>query len=378
MAYTLPEAIWLVRAGVTDDVLVGYPSGGSGRARRTGRGRRAGRGGHPDGRQPRPARPDRRGRRRRTGAHRFGSASTSTRRGGRRAAPAHRRAALAGALAPAARRARRTCRRPAWVPAGRPDVVRGTDRRARRRAARSGRCRPPGPGHAAAARTPSCSAGAVRRWRRSASTPTWSSSTAAAPAAWPRPRPTRRSPRSPPAPGCTGRRCSTPTAPGARPGRVLRPLAWCAGPAPGLVTVLGGGWIASGPAGPSRLPSRGCRPGCACVATEGAGEVQTPLAGAGGRHAARRRPGVVPPRQGRRAVRARQRAAPVVRAEDWSNEVGARPTAARPTPSVSSASHVAACRAQEASCRCRYLADQRPWPRRAPARRRPGRAGTPA
>src|SRR5690349_593111 len=26
MAYTLPEAIWLVRAGVTDDVLVAYPS----------------------------------------------------------------------------------------------------------------------------------------------------------------------------------------------------------------------------------------------------------------------------------------------------------------------------------------------------------------
>ena len=26
MAYTLAEAIWLVRAGVTDDVLVGYPT----------------------------------------------------------------------------------------------------------------------------------------------------------------------------------------------------------------------------------------------------------------------------------------------------------------------------------------------------------------
>src|SRR4051794_38499919 len=26
MAYTLPEAIWLVRAGVTDDVLVAYPT----------------------------------------------------------------------------------------------------------------------------------------------------------------------------------------------------------------------------------------------------------------------------------------------------------------------------------------------------------------
>src|SRR5262245_53487431 len=26
MAYTLPEAIWLVRAGVTDDVLIAYPT----------------------------------------------------------------------------------------------------------------------------------------------------------------------------------------------------------------------------------------------------------------------------------------------------------------------------------------------------------------
>ena len=26
MAYTLPEAIWLVRDGVTDDVLVAYPT----------------------------------------------------------------------------------------------------------------------------------------------------------------------------------------------------------------------------------------------------------------------------------------------------------------------------------------------------------------
>ena len=37
MAYTLPEAIWLVRAGVTDDVLVGVPDRRPGRARRAGR-----------------------------------------------------------------------------------------------------------------------------------------------------------------------------------------------------------------------------------------------------------------------------------------------------------------------------------------------------
>ena len=31
MAFTLPEAIWLVRAGVSDDVLVGVPDRGPGR-----------------------------------------------------------------------------------------------------------------------------------------------------------------------------------------------------------------------------------------------------------------------------------------------------------------------------------------------------------
>jgi D-serine deaminase-like pyridoxal phosphate-dependent protein len=52
-------------------------------------------------------------------------------------------------------------------------------------------------------------------------------------------------------------------------------------PAPGIVTVLGGGWIASGPAAPSRLPTPWLPSGLRLVATEGAGEVQTPLAGAG-------------------------------------------------------------------------------------------------
>ncbi|MEH0844773.1 amino acid deaminase/aldolase [Micromonospora sp. CPCC 205711] len=51
-------------------------------------------------------------------------------------------------------------------------------------------------------------------------------------------------------------------------------------PAPGLATVLGGGWIASGPAAGSRLPRPWLPSGLALVGTEGAGEVQTPLAGA--------------------------------------------------------------------------------------------------
>jgi D-serine deaminase-like pyridoxal phosphate-dependent protein len=51
-------------------------------------------------------------------------------------------------------------------------------------------------------------------------------------------------------------------------------------PAPQIATVLGGGWIASGPAHPSRLPSAALPAGLRLVGTEGAGEVQTPLVGA--------------------------------------------------------------------------------------------------
>ncbi|WP_042376968.1 amino acid deaminase/aldolase [Streptacidiphilus melanogenes] len=50
-------------------------------------------------------------------------------------------------------------------------------------------------------------------------------------------------------------------------------------PAPRHVTVLGGGWIASGPAGADRLPTPVFPPGLRLVGTEGAGEVQTPLVG---------------------------------------------------------------------------------------------------
>ncbi|RZU72856.1 D-serine deaminase-like pyridoxal phosphate-dependent protein [Micromonospora kangleipakensis] len=50
-------------------------------------------------------------------------------------------------------------------------------------------------------------------------------------------------------------------------------------PAPGLATVLGGGWIASGPAAESRLPRPWLPAGLKLLGPEGAGEVQTPLAG---------------------------------------------------------------------------------------------------
>ena len=51
-------------------------------------------------------------------------------------------------------------------------------------------------------------------------------------------------------------------------------------PAPGLVTVASGGWIASGPAGPDRVPVPTYPAGLKLVPSEGAGEVQTPLRGA--------------------------------------------------------------------------------------------------
>jgi D-serine deaminase-like pyridoxal phosphate-dependent protein len=50
-------------------------------------------------------------------------------------------------------------------------------------------------------------------------------------------------------------------------------------PGPGLVTVHGGGWIASGPAERTRLPTPTLPAGLRLLPAEGAGEVQTPLSG---------------------------------------------------------------------------------------------------
>jgi D-serine deaminase-like pyridoxal phosphate-dependent protein len=50
-------------------------------------------------------------------------------------------------------------------------------------------------------------------------------------------------------------------------------------PAPDRVTLLGGGWIASGPPGADRLPRIAWPQGLRMVSREGAGEVQTPVIG---------------------------------------------------------------------------------------------------
>ncbi|MCU1643620.1 MAG: hypothetical protein JWN03_3895 [Nocardia sp.] len=53
-------------------------------------------------------------------------------------------------------------------------------------------------------------------------------------------------------------------------------------PAEGIATVFSGGYIASGPTGASRVPKPVWPKGLSLIGTEGAGEVQTPLTGAGG------------------------------------------------------------------------------------------------
>ena len=50
-------------------------------------------------------------------------------------------------------------------------------------------------------------------------------------------------------------------------------------PGPGIATVLGGGWIASGQTGRTRQPTPWLPAGLALTGTEGAGEVQTPVVG---------------------------------------------------------------------------------------------------
>ena len=54
-------------------------------------------------------------------------------------------------------------------------------------------------------------------------------------------------------------------------------------PGPAHAAVLGGGWVASGPAGDDRVPMPWWPEGLSLLPEEGAGEVQTPVTGAGAR-----------------------------------------------------------------------------------------------
>ena len=51
-------------------------------------------------------------------------------------------------------------------------------------------------------------------------------------------------------------------------------------PAPNVATLLGGGWVASGPPGRDRLPTIAWPKGLRYAPDEGPGEVQTPVVGA--------------------------------------------------------------------------------------------------
>ena len=94
----------------------------------------------------------------------------------------------------------------------------------------------------------------------------------------------------------------------------LRPAAGFALPVvrrPGAdtVTLLGGGYHASGAAGKDRLPEPWLPEGLKLDSLEGAGEVQTPVSGDAARSLSAGRPRVHAPRQGGRAVRALRLAA---------------------------------------------------------------------
>ena len=110
---------------------------------------------------------------------------------------------------------------------------------------------------------------------------------------------------------CSARRCSTPTARSRPRPAALFALPVVRKPSPKLATALGGGYPASGAAGRDRLPRPflPARPEARRAARARARCRRR--CSAGGRRAAGRRPRLVPPRQGGRAVRALRRRAPV-------------------------------------------------------------------
>ena len=240
-------------AGVRD-VFVAYPSVDVEALReRRDRPRPAPRG-HGHGRLRRaralPARHARRRRRRPRGGARRGRLAAAG-PGAPRGAPLADPHAHAGPRRGARRRRGRARR-------ARPDVLRRPGRRAAGcRAARAAAQAPLGARPASGA--PRSSTRCAARW-------TCASSTPAAPGACTGSRATRSSPSSPPGRACTARRCSTATTTSRRAGDGLR----AAGGAPtGArdVTAYGGGYVASGAPGWSRVP-KPVRRGSVLVRTE--------------------------------------------------------------------------------------------------------------
>ena len=310
LAFTLPEALWL--ADRVEDVVVGYPTADRDGPAHAGARRAAGRGGSRSWSTreeqldfvetvvgPRAVR-------------RSGSASTSTPRCGCSAAGCTWACAARRCTPRRPRTPRRAVVRPSRRSGCRAHGLRGPDRRRRRQrrlAGPAGRRSAPCSALSAARAAPNGGPRSVAAVRAVASRS--SSSTAAAPAASRRPPPRTRSPRSPPARGSTrpalfdGYRALP-----ARARGVLRARGRTT-PAPGASSPsLGGGWIASGPAGADRLPTPRGPADSGCCGDGGRRRGADAAASAPAAPAAGRRPGLVPARQGRRAVRAGERAAP--------------------------------------------------------------------
>ena len=165
-----------------------------------------------------------------------------------RVGPAHLGVRRSPTRTPARRRGGHPARPGARARRRGPHVLRRPDRRAARLVARRA------PDEEGLRRRAAHPPGRGRRGRARRS-PISSSSTAAAPAACTSPTSTRRSPSSLPGRGSSHRRSSTATTRSS-----LRPAAYFAAPVvrrpgEGMVTAYGGGYVASGPPGWSRVPS---------------------------------------------------------------------------------------------------------------------------
>ena len=250
------EALWLDRAGVTDALLVAYPTVDRARwpswsPRPAARGRITLMVDDPahldviDSVRASPAVPGPgRDRRRRRPA-------------GRR--PARRPAALADARHLRGLALARDDHRTARLPAGRRDVLRGTGRRRRgRRAAPRGP--PSSPAEGALADPARDPPGRVAAGLRDLVE--LDSGTAAARLGRGPPRPTRSSPRSPPARGCWSRRCSTTTAASSRARRRLRPPGRPAPRRPASRPCSAAGWSPPDRRARPAAHARGRRPAC--------------------------------------------------------------------------------------------------------------------